>query len=205
GSIGDQLVKAIADRIPRVKVGPGDDPESQMGPLVTAEHRARVASYLSEQALGGARVVVDGREGRWEGAGFFMGPSLVDGVRPGTPVYDDEIFGPVLSVVRVDDYDGAVSLVNSNPWANGVAIFTRDGGAARRFQFDVHVGMVGINVPIPVPVSYYSFGGWKQSLFGDLHMYGPDGIKFYTRAKVVTSRWPDPSTSRVDLGFPRTR
>ena len=204
GNVGDQLVQAIAERVPKVNVGPGDDPASQMGPLVTAEHRDRVASYLSEPALGGARVVVDGREGGPAGGGFFLGPSLVDGVQPGTPVYDDEIFGPVLSVVRVDTYDAAVRLVNSNPWGNGVAIFTRDGGAARRFQIDIEVGMVGINVPIPVPVSYYSFGGWKGSLFGDLHMYGPEGIDFYTRIKVVTSRWPDPSTSKVDLGLPVT-
>lgn len=205
GNVGDQLVEAIAERTRQLKVGPGDDPSSQMGPLVTAEHRQRVASYLSEPALGGARVVIDGRESAPSDGGFFLGPSLVDGVRPGTRVYDDEIFGPVLSVARVDDYDEAVALVNSNRWANGVAIFTRDGGAARRFQFDVEVGMVGINVPIPVPVSYYSFGGWRGSLFGDLHMYGPEGIKFYTRTKVVTSRWPDPATSKVDLGFPRTR
>jgi malonate-semialdehyde dehydrogenase (acetylating) / methylmalonate-semialdehyde dehydrogenase len=131
--------------------------------------------------------------------------SLVDDVRPGTACYDDEIFGPVLSVVRVDTYDEAVRLINDNPWGNGTAIFTRDGGAARRFQWDVEVGMVGVNVPIPVPVGYYSFGGWKASLFGDTHMYGPEGISFYTRAKVVTSRWPDPSTSTVDLGFPQTR
>ena len=205
GAIGDRLVEAIAERIPRVKVGPGDDPESQMGPLVTEQHRDRVASYLSEPALGGAHVVVDGRNHLPSGKGFFMGPSLVDQVQPGTPVYDDEIFGPVLCVARADSYDEAITLVNSNPWGNGVAIFTRDGGAARRFQVDVQVGMVGINVPIPVPVSYYSFGGWRGSLFGDLHMYGPDGINFYTRTKVVTSRWPDPRTSRVDLGFPRTR
>ncbi|MGA8016032.1 MAG: CoA-acylating methylmalonate-semialdehyde dehydrogenase [Candidatus Dormiibacterota bacterium] len=204
GGIADRLVDAIAERMAKVKVGPGDDPESEMGPLVTALHRDRVASYLDAAALGGARVVVDGRREARNG-GFFINPSLVDGVRPGSPVYDDEIFGPVLSVTRVDSYDEAVRLVNSNPWANGVAIFTRDGGAARRFQFEIQVGMVGINVPIPVPVSYYSFGGWKASLFGDLHVYGPEGVSFYTRTKVVTSRWPDPSTSRVDLGFPQTR
>ena len=137
--------------------------------------------------------------------GFFLNPSLVDFVQPGSPVYDDEIFGPVLSVVRVQTYAEAIDLVNANPWGNGVALFTRDGGAARRFEHEVQAGMVGINVPIPVPVGYYSFGGWKTSLFGDTHMYGPDGVRFYTRGKVVTSRWPDPSTSRVDLGFPRTR
>ena len=137
--------------------------------------------------------------------GFFLGTTLLDDVKPDMSVYVDEIFGPVLSVVRVDTYEQAVALVNANKYANGVSIFTRDGGAAREFQFDVEVGMVGINVPIPVPVAYYSFGGWKSSLFGDQHMYGPEGINFYTRGKVVTSRWPDPGTSKVDLGFPRTR
>jgi malonate-semialdehyde dehydrogenase (acetylating)/methylmalonate-semialdehyde dehydrogenase len=205
GSIADPLVAAIRDRIPRVRVGPGDDPSSEMGPLVTREHRDRVRGYLDEQALGGADVVVDGRDFEAPGPGFYFGPSLVDRVQPGTPVYDDEIFGPVLSVVRVATYDEALGLVNANPYANGVALFTRDGGAARRFEFDVEVGMVGINVPIPVPVSYYSFGGWKASLFGDTHMYGPEGIRFYTRTKVVTSRWPDPATSAVDLGFPQHR
>ncbi len=203
GSIGDRLVEAIAERIGAIQVGPGDQPGTEMGPLVTREHRDRVASYLEPEALGGARVVVDGRVGAPDGGGFFLGPSLVDGVRPGTKVYDDEIFGPVLTVARAATYDDAVRLVNANPYGNGVAIFTRDGGAARRFQFDVEVGMVGINVPIPVPVAYYSFGGWKASLFGDTHMYGPEGIQFYTRGKVVTSRWPDPSLSMVDLGFPR--
>jgi malonate-semialdehyde dehydrogenase (acetylating)/methylmalonate-semialdehyde dehydrogenase len=205
GEIGDRLVAAIAARIPSVAIGPGDDPASQMGPLVTREHRDRVASYLEEAALGGAEVVVDGREQSFEGDGFFLGPSLVDAVRPGTRVYDDEIFGPVLAVLRVATYEDAVRLVNDSPYGNGVAIFTRDGGAARRFQFEVQAGMVGVNVAIPVPVSYYSFGGWKSSLFGDTHMYGPDGIHFYTKAKVVTSRWPDPSTSTIDLGFPQSR
>jgi malonate-semialdehyde dehydrogenase (acetylating)/methylmalonate-semialdehyde dehydrogenase len=149
--------------------------------------------------------VVDGRDTAPGGQGFFLGATLVDDVRPGTRVYDDEIFGPVLSVVRVDSYDEAVRLVNDNPYGNGVAIFTRDGGVARRFQFEAEVGMVGINVPIPVPVAHFSFGGWKSSLFGDSHMYGPEGVHFYTRTKVVTSRWPDPATSRVDLGFPRNR
>jgi malonate-semialdehyde dehydrogenase (acetylating)/methylmalonate-semialdehyde dehydrogenase len=205
GDVADRLVAAIADRLPSLTIGPGDDPASQMGPLVTREHRDRVASYLDDAALGGAEVVVDGRKHAFEGDGFFLGPSLVDSVRPGTSVYDDEIFGPVLSVVRVATYEDAVRLVNDNPYGNGVAIFTRDGGAARRFQFEVQAGMVGVNVAIPVPVAYYSFGGWKSSLFGDTHMYGPDGIHFYTKAKVVTSRWPDPSTSTIDLGFPQNR
>jgi malonate-semialdehyde dehydrogenase (acetylating)/methylmalonate-semialdehyde dehydrogenase len=205
GDVADRLVEAIAARIPSVTIGAGDEPSSQMGPLVTREHRDRVASHLDDSALGGARLVVDGRTQAFDGGGFFLGASLVDGVRPGTAVYDDEIFGPVLSVLRVDSYDDAVRLVNDSPYGNGVAIYTRDGGAARRFQFEVQAGMVGVNVPIPVPVAYYSFGGWKASLFGDTHMYGPEGVHFYTRSKVVTSRWPDPSTSTVDLGFPRSR
>jgi malonate-semialdehyde dehydrogenase (acetylating) / methylmalonate-semialdehyde dehydrogenase len=205
GDAGDRLVDAITERIPRVRVGPGDDPGSEMGPLVTAAHRDKVAAYLDDNALGGARIVIDGRETAPEGDGFFLGATLVDDVQPGTRVYDEEIFGPVLSVVRADSYDDAVRLVNDNPYGNGVALFTRDGGAARRFQYEAEVGMVGVNVPIPVPVAYYSFGGWKGSLFGDTHMYGPEGIHFYTRTKVVTSRWPDPSTSEVDLGFPQNR
>ncbi len=205
GDAGDRLVDAITERIPRVRVGPGDDPGSEMGPLVTAAHRDKVAAYLDDNALGGARIVIDGRETAPEGDGFFLGATLVDDVQPGTRVYDEEIFGPVLSVVRADSYDDAVRLVNDNPYGNGVALFTRDGSAARRFQYEAEVGMVGVNVPIPVPVAYYSFGGWKGSLFGDTHMYGPEGIHFYTRTKVMTSRWPDPSTSEVDLGFPQSR
>jgi malonate-semialdehyde dehydrogenase (acetylating) / methylmalonate-semialdehyde dehydrogenase len=206
GGIGDELVAKIDERLPTVKVGPGTDPESEMGPLVTGGHRDRVASYIDRGREQGATVVRDGREDPvTAGEGFFLGVSLLDHVTPEMECYRDEIFGPVLSVVRATTYDEAVALVNDNPYGNGVALFTRDGGVARRFQFEVAVGMVGVNVPIPVPVSYYSFGGWKASLFGDNHMYGPEGIQFYTRAKVVTARWPDPSTSRVDLGFPRTR
>ena len=205
GDVGDRLVEAIASRLPKVRVGAGTDPDSEMGPLISAAHRDRVAGYIDAGASSGASVVVDGRQGDLPPDGFFLGTTLLDRVTPAMSVYTDEIFGPVLSVVRVDTYDEAVSLINANRYANGVAIFTRDGGAARRFQFEVEVGMVGINVPIPVPVAYYSFGGWKSSLFGDTHMYGPEGINFYTRGKVVTSRWPDPATSSVDLGFPRTR
>ncbi len=205
GGVGDQLVDAIAARMPKVKVGPGTDPDAEMGPLITGEHRDKVASYLAGAAGEGASVVVDGREADLPTDGFFLGVSLVDKVKPGMKVYDDEIFGPVLSVVRVDTYEEAVDLINRHQYGNGTAIFTRDGGAARQFQFDIQVGMVGINVPIPVPVAYYSFGGWKASLFGDANMYGPAGVDFYTRTKTVTSRWPDPSTSSVDLGFPRTR
>jgi malonate-semialdehyde dehydrogenase (acetylating)/methylmalonate-semialdehyde dehydrogenase len=205
GDVADPLVEAIKARAPKVKVGDGFQPDSEMGPLITREHRDKVASYLDTGREQGASVVVDGRETAPDGNGFFLGVSLLDDVKPEMDAYKDEIFGPVLSVVRVDTYDEAVRLANENPYGNGVAIFTRDGGVARQFQFDVEVGMVGINVPIPVPVAYYSFGGWKSSLFGDRHIYGPEGIDFYTRGKVVTSRWPDPATSKVDLGFPQTR
>jgi malonate-semialdehyde dehydrogenase (acetylating)/methylmalonate-semialdehyde dehydrogenase len=207
GDVADPLVKAIEHRLPKVKVGPGSDPTAEMGPLVTKQHRDKVASYLDSSAEQGATVVADGRQHPLydESDGFFLGVSLIDHVTPSMDAYRDEIFGPVLTVVRVPTYADAVRLVNDNPYGNGTAIFTRDGGAARQFQFEVNAGMVGINVPIPVPVAYYSFGGWKHSLFGDLHMYGPEGIQFYTRAKIVTSRWPDPGTSKVDLGFPRTR
>jgi malonate-semialdehyde dehydrogenase (acetylating) / methylmalonate-semialdehyde dehydrogenase len=204
GDVAQPLVDAISERIPKVKVGDGMDPSSEMGPLVTQEHRDRVASYVENAPGEGATVVVDGREGVPE-EGFFLNPSLLDDVTPQMKAYVDEIFGPVLGVTRVETYEEAVRLVNESPYGNGVAIFTRDGGAARQFQFDVQAGMVGINVPIPVPVAYYSFGGWKGSLFGDRHVYGPEAIDFYTRGKVVTSRWPDPATSRVDLGFPQTR
>jgi malonate-semialdehyde dehydrogenase (acetylating)/methylmalonate-semialdehyde dehydrogenase len=205
GEIGDALVEAIAARLPKLRIGNGADPDSEMGPLITREHRDKVAGYIASGASSGATVVVDGREADVPSDGFFLGTTLLDAVTPQMEVYTDEIFGPVLCVVRASTYDEALELVNSNPYANGVALFTRDGGAARQFQFDVEVGMVGINVPIPVPVAYYSFGGWKASLFGDTHMYGPEGINFYTRGKVVTSRWPDPATSAIDLGFPRTR
>jgi malonate-semialdehyde dehydrogenase (acetylating)/methylmalonate-semialdehyde dehydrogenase len=205
GDIADPLVTAVASRVQKLRIGPGTNPDSEMGPLVTRAHRERVASYLEIGRREGATLVADGRDTAIGGEGFFLGASLLDHVRPGMRVYDDEIFGPVLCVVRVAGYDDAVRLVNESPYGNGAAIFTRDGGAARRFQYEVVAGMVGINVPIPVPVSYYSFGGWKRSLFGDSHMYGPDGVHFYTRTKVVTSRWPDPATSRIDLGFPQHR
>jgi malonate-semialdehyde dehydrogenase (acetylating)/methylmalonate-semialdehyde dehydrogenase len=205
GGVADELVAAIKARIPSVKVAPGLEPGAEMGPLVTREHRDRVASYVERASGEGATVVVDGRETVPPGEGFFLGPSLLDHVEPGMDNYRDEIFGPVLGVTRVATYEEAVELINENPYGNGTAIFTRDGGVARRFQFDVQAGMVGINVPIPVPVAYYSFGGWKASLFGDRHIYGPEGIDFYTRSKVVTARWPDPATSQVDLGFPQTR
>ena len=205
GDVADRFIEAVKARIPKVKVGDGMQPDSEMGPLVTREHRDKVASYVAGTADEGGKVIVDGRESTPEGDGFWLGVSLLDDLKPGMKAYDDEIFGPVLGVTRVDTYDEAVKLVNDNPYGNGTAIFTRDGGVARKFQFEVQAGMVGINVPIPVPVAYYSFGGWKASLFGDTHIYGPEGISFYTRGKVVTSRWPDPATSKVDLGFPQTR
>jgi malonate-semialdehyde dehydrogenase (acetylating) / methylmalonate-semialdehyde dehydrogenase len=205
GDVADRFIEAVKARIPKVKVGDGMKPDSEMGPLVTREHRDKVASYVAGAAGEGGTIVVDGRESAPEGDGFWLGVSLLDDLKPGMKAYDDEIFGPVLGVTRVDTYDEAVKLVNENPYGNGTAIFTRDGGVARKFQFEVQAGMVGINVPIPVPVAYYSFGGWKASLFGDTHIYGPEGISFYTRGKVVTSRWPDPATSKVDLGFPQTR
>ena len=207
GDVGDPLVDAIKSRLPKIKIGPGTDPSAEMGPLVTGQHRDKVASYLDSGEEQGATVVADGRDHPLfkESDGFFLGVSLIDKVTPSMDCYRDEIFGPVLTVMRVKTYDEAVHLVNDNPYGNGTAIFTRDGGAARQFQFEVNAGMVGVNVPIPVPVAYYSFGGWKNSLFGDLHMYGPEGVQFYTRAKIVTSRWPDPGTSKIDLGFPRTR
>ena len=203
-SIADELVAKIAERIPSITVGPGSDVSSEMGPLITGEHRDKVAGYVAKAGDEGASVLIDGRDGA-PGDGFFLRPSLIDHVRPGMACYDDEIFGPVLTVARVESYEQGLAMINDNPYGNGTAIFTRDGGAARRFQFDVEVGMVGVNVPIPVPVSFYSFGGWKASLFGDTHMYGPEGVNFYTRSKVVTSRWPDPSTSTIDLGFPQNR
>lgn len=205
GGVADRLVEAIAARLPAVRVGPGSDPKSEMGPLISAEHRDRVAGYVAGAASEGAQVVVDGRRAAVPSQGFFLGPSLVDGVRPGMRVYEEEIFGPVLSVVRAASYEEAIGVVNASPWGNGSAVFTRDGGAARRFEREVQTGMVGINVPIPVPVAAYSFGGWKNSLFGDTNVYGPAGLSFYTRTKTVTARWPDPSSSLIDLGFPRSR
>lgn len=205
GDVGDDLITAVSERLEKLTIGAGADAGTDMGPLITREHRDKVAGYIEAGADAGATVVVDGRAQLVPQDGFFLGTTLLDQVTPDMTVYTDEIFGPVLSVVRVETFDEGLALINANPYANGTAIFTRDGGAARRFQNEIEVGMVGINVPIPVPVAYYSFGGWKDSLFGDTHMYGPEGINFYTRGKVVTQRWPDPATSSVDLGFPRTR
>jgi malonate-semialdehyde dehydrogenase (acetylating)/methylmalonate-semialdehyde dehydrogenase len=204
GEVGNPLVEAITTRLATLTVGDGRT-GADMGPLVTGAHRDKVAAYLDAGTAAGARLVVDGRAHPVSGdpGGFWLGPTLFDHVTPEMSLYTDEIFGPVLSVVRVDTYDEALALVNANPYGNGTAIFTNDGGAARRFAHEVQVGMVGVNVPIPVPVAYYSFGGWKHSLFGDAHAHGTDGVHFFTRAKVVTSRWPDPSHGGVNLGFPR--
>ncbi|GAA4574926.1 CoA-acylating methylmalonate-semialdehyde dehydrogenase [Planotetraspora kaengkrachanensis] len=202
--IADELVSKITDRMRKLRTGDGTR-GCDMGPLVTAAHRDKVSGYVEAGAAEGATVVVDGRDGEFDGGsdGFWLGPTLLDNVTPGMSVYRDEIFGPVLSVVRVPSYEEGVRLINANPYGNGTAIFTNDGGAARRFQHEVEVGMVGVNVPIPVPVSYYSFGGWKNSLFGDTHAHGTEGVHFFTRGKVVTSRWLDPSHGGLNLGFPR--
>jgi malonate-semialdehyde dehydrogenase (acetylating)/methylmalonate-semialdehyde dehydrogenase len=205
GPVADELIAGIAGRVGALRVGPGTDERSEMGPLVTAVHRDRVASYLESGVQEGATLAVDGRVHPvigGAGDGFWLGPSVLDHVTPQMSCYRDEIFGPVLSVVRVPTYDEALAMVSENPYGNGVAIFTNDGGAARRFVSEVEVGMVGVNVPIPVPMAYYSFGGWKASLFGDTHMHGTEGIHFYTRGKAVTSRWLDPSHGGVSLGFP---
>jgi len=201
--VGDDLVARIAERMAGLRTGDGRR-GCDMGPLVTAEHRDRVASYLAAGVAAGAALVVDGRAVEPDGAaeGFWLGPTLFDHVDPSMSVYTDEIFGPVLSVLRAPSYDAALDLVNANPYGNGTAIFTNDGGAARRFQSEAQIGMIGINVPIPVPMAYYSFGGWKSSLFGDSHAHGTEGVHFYTRGKVVTARWLDPSHGGVDLGFP---
>jgi malonate-semialdehyde dehydrogenase (acetylating)/methylmalonate-semialdehyde dehydrogenase len=202
--VADALVPLVASRMAGLRTGDGRR-GCDMGPLVTGAHRDKVAAYVDAGVAAGASLVVDGREvvPNGEAGGFWLGPTLFDRVEPGMPVYDEEIFGPVLSVVRVASYDEALALVNANPYGNGTAIFTSDGGAARRFQREVEVGMVGINVPIPVPMAYYSFGGWKSSLFGDTHAHGMEGIHFFTRGKVVTSRWPDPATrAGLNLGFP---
>jgi malonate-semialdehyde dehydrogenase (acetylating) / methylmalonate-semialdehyde dehydrogenase len=207
GDVADRLVPRIQDRIARLKVASGFEAGAEMGPLVTREHHARVVSYVGKGEDEGAALVQDGRGVKVPGheRGFFLGPCLFDRVTPEMTIYKDEIFGPVLSVVRVGDYDEAIGLVNRNPYANGVAVFTNDGGAARQFQNEVEVGMVGVNVPIPVPTASYSFGGWKSSLFGDSHIHGREGIHFYTRGKVVTSRWPDPHHRGVNLGFPQMK
>jgi malonate-semialdehyde dehydrogenase (acetylating)/methylmalonate-semialdehyde dehydrogenase len=202
--VADELVSKISERVATLRTGDGRR-GCDMGPLVTRQHRDKVASYVEAGVEAGADLVVDGREQEFDGAadGFWLGPTLFDKVTPSMSIYTDEIFGPVLSVVRVESYDEALELVNANPYGNGTAIFTNDGGAARRYQNEVQVGMIGVNVPIPVPMAYYSFGGWKNSLFGDTHAHGTEGVHFFTRGKVVTSRWLDPSHGGLNLGFPQ--
>ena len=203
GEVAEPLVKAISDRIDNLKIGSGMHPDSEMGPLISEEHRSRVVGYINSGEAEGATVVCDGRMHSPEQKGFYVGATLLDNVTTDMEVYRDEIFGPVLSVVRVQSFDDALDVIAENQYGNGVAVFTRDGGTARQFQKNVQAGMVGINVSIPVPVGYHSFGGWDDSLFGDTAMYGPEGMRFYTKQKVITSRWPDPTSSQVDLGFPQ--
>jgi len=203
GEAADPLVEAISERITKLVVGPGTQPESEMGPLISQEHRDRVVNYIELGEQEGAKIVVDGRSDLLELPGFFVGVTLLDNVTTSMSVYKDEIFGPVLCVMRVGSFEEAIDVIAENPYGNGAAEFTRDGSTARQFQKDAEAGMIGINVPIPVPVGYHSFGGWNDSLFGDTAMYGPEGIHFYTRQKVVTSRWPDPTSSQIDLGFPQ--
>ncbi|RGE23250.1 CoA-acylating methylmalonate-semialdehyde dehydrogenase [Leucobacter sp. wl10] len=202
GDVADRLIPELTSRIGNLTIGDGTDPASEMGPLISREAKERVESYVAGAEAEGATIVVDGREQRFAGEGFFTGVTLLDHVKTDSRVYRDEIFGPVLAVVRVDSYEEGLRLINNHQFGNGTAIFTRDGGAARQFEFEVEAGMVGINVPIPVPVGSFSFGGWKDSLFGDAHIYGPESINFYTRSKVVTTRWPSPDQSKIDLGFP---
>lgn len=199
GDAADELVEKLRQKALNVKVGPGLDPSSEMGPLVTPQARDRVVDYIGR---GEGDVVVDGRELKVDGDGFFVGPTLIDNVTTDMSVYADEIFGPVLSVTRVESLDAAIDLINTNNYANGVAIFTGSGHAAREFQRRVKVGMIGVNVPIPVPMAFYSFGGWKDSLFGDHHIHGPEGVRFYTRGKVVTTRWPDQAPDPTHMHFP---
>lgn len=202
GDIADELIEKIKERMAELKVGPGTDPENEMGPVITKEAKERIEGFIDGAEASGATVLVDGRDAELPAEGYFVGPTLIDNTKPGMPVYDEEIFGPVLAVSRANSFDEAVELINSNQYANGTAIFTRDGRTAREFEFNIEVGMVGINVPIPVPIGAFSFGGWKNSLFGDTHMYGPESFNFYTRRKVVTTRWPLASESQINLGFP---
>jgi malonate-semialdehyde dehydrogenase (acetylating)/methylmalonate-semialdehyde dehydrogenase len=201
GAAGDPLVKLLEKKAKAIKVGPGDRDGVDMGPLVTAQHRAKVASFIEKGKKEGAKVVLDGSASPMK-EGFFLGTTLFDQVTPQMEVYKNEIFGPVLVVLRAETLEQAIGLVNSNPYANGTAIFTESGGAARRFENEIQVGMVGINVPIPVPVAYFSFGGWKGSLFGDLHVHGVESVKFYTRTKVVTTRWPHQDTPAPGFHMP---
>jgi malonate-semialdehyde dehydrogenase (acetylating)/methylmalonate-semialdehyde dehydrogenase len=207
GKAGDALVSKVLERASGLRTGPGLDPDSDMGPLVTGAARDKVAGLVETGVNEGAKLVLDGRGVRVEGHqdGFYVGPTLFDEVRPHMEIYQQEIFGPVLIVLRVADIDEAIQMITENPYGNGTAIFTANGAAARKFQNEIQVGMIGVNIPIPVPMAFYSFGGWKDSLFGDLHVHGPEGVAFYTRGKVVTTRWPVPRDSAVELGFPTSR
>ena len=204
GGIAGELVGKLNAKAEAIRIGPGDVPGVDMGPLVTSNHRDRVKDYIETGQREGALLVKDGRGFKVAGYenGFYLGTTLFDNVTPEMTIYKDEIFGPVLLVLRVDTLEEAIKLVNANPYANGTAIFTRSGGAARHFENEIQVGMVGINVPIPVPMAFYSFGGWKNSLFGDLHIYGMEGVKFYTRTKTITSRWPDTGTPGTGMNMP---
>jgi malonate-semialdehyde dehydrogenase (acetylating)/methylmalonate-semialdehyde dehydrogenase len=205
GDAADRLVPKIRERIAELKVGPSFEEGVEMGPLVTAEHRDKVAGYVDAGESAGASLLEDGRSLKVPGheGGFFIGPTLFDNVGIEMSIYTDEIFGPVLSVVRTEHFEDALKMINENPYGNGTAVFTNDGGTARKFQNEIQVGMVGINVPIPVPLAFYSFGGWKSSIFGSHAIYGPEGVHFYTKQKVIISRWPDPIHRGVDLGFPQ--
>ena len=207
GRAGDALIDKVLERAGRLRTGPGLDPDSDMGPLVTGAAKEKVSGLIETGANEGAKLVLDGRDVRVEGhdEGFYVGPTLFDEVRTHMEIYKQEIFGPVLIVLRVADIDEAIQMINDNPYGNGTAIFTANGAAARKFQNEIQVGMIGVNIPIPVPMAFYSFGGWKDSLFGDLHVHGPEGVAFYTRGKVVTTRWPVPRDSAVELGFPTSR
>jgi malonate-semialdehyde dehydrogenase (acetylating) / methylmalonate-semialdehyde dehydrogenase len=207
GEAGDLVVSKLLDRAKQIRVGASLNPAAEMGPLVTGAHRDRVRGYVDTGVEEGAELLLDGRDLGVEDhdGGFFLGPCLFDQVTTSMTIYRDEIFGPVLVVLRAGSFDEALAMVNRNPYGNGTALFTNDGAAAREFQRAVQVGMVGINIPIPVPMAFYSFGGWKESLFGDLHIHGPDGIRFYTQSKFVTTRWPAPAQRGVDYGFPTSR
>jgi len=202
--VGDALIERLAPKVRQLKIGPGTDPEVEMGPLVTAEHRDKVRGYVDQGVAEGAKLVVDGRGFKMQGyeQGYFLGGCRFDEVTPAMRIYHEEIFGPVLSVVRAADYESALELVNDHEYGNGTAIFTRDGDAARAFAHAVRVGMVGVNVPIPVPVAYHSFGGWKRSLFGDHHMHGPEGVRFYTKQKAVSARWPKGIRAGSEFAIP---
>ena len=204
GGIGDKLVDSLAKKVESLKVGPGMDKQSEMGPLVTKEHLEKVRSYVDIGEKEGAKLIVDGRNFKLQGyeKGYYIGGCLFDHVKKNMRIYKEEIFGPVLSVIRAKDFDEALKLVNDHEFGNGVSIFTRDGDSGRTFSTKAKIGMVGINIPIPVPMAFHSFGGWKRSLFGDQHMHGPEGVRFYTKLKTITSRWPSGLRSDPEFVMP---